>query len=88
MAARDVFEMDPRRLVFYNLTSNEAVASTRDTKSLKEAEEEVLEVASQIRAQSFPAKPEWHCKYCDFKPICPEFEQLVTIRPAAPEMAD
>jgi ATP-dependent DNA helicase UvrD/PcrA len=82
MAARDVLEMEPERLTFYNLTSNEAVSAARDAKALKQAEKKVLEVAGMIRAREFPPNPGWACRNCEFRPICPEHEQLVTL-PAA-----
>ena len=40
LAAREVLDLDPVRLVFYNLMTNEAVASTRDAKALKETKAE------------------------------------------------
>ena len=43
--------------MFYNLTTNEAVATTRDAKALDKASEKIAEVADQIRAEDFPAKP-------------------------------
>ncbi len=80
MAARDVLGLDPERLVFYNLTTNEAVATARDKKALDKAAGKVAEVADRIRAADFPAKPGYACRYCDFKPLCPAHEQLVSIR--------
>jgi DNA helicase II / ATP-dependent DNA helicase PcrA len=81
MAARDVLDLEPERLVFYYLVNNEAVATTRDAKSLKAAKEKIAEVADQIRAGEFPAKPGFMCSYCDFKPLCPAHEQLISIEP-------
>ncbi len=80
LAARDVLEMEPERLVFYNLTTNEPVAATRDAKALEKAQDRVAEVADRIRAGDFPAKPGYICRYCDFRPLCPAHEHLVTIR--------
>jgi ATP-dependent DNA helicase UvrD/PcrA len=83
LAAEEILELKPERLVLYNLTSNEAVESTRDSKALKETRAKIAEVADLIRARDFPAKPGFMCKYCDYKPICPAHEQLVSIRGAA-----
>jgi DNA helicase-2/ATP-dependent DNA helicase PcrA len=80
MAARDVLELEPERLVFYNLTTNEPVTTTRDAKSLDKARERVAEVADRIRAKDFPAKAGFICRYCDYRPLCPAHEQLVSIR--------
>jgi putative RecB family exonuclease len=84
LAAEEVLEVDPVRLIFYNLTTNEPVAATRDPQSLAKTRETIAEVASQIRAGNFPAAPGFYCSYCDFKLLCPAHEQLLSIEPAAP----
>jgi DNA helicase-2/ATP-dependent DNA helicase PcrA len=83
LAAQDVLDLEPARLVFYNLTSNEPVATERDAKSLEKTKQKISEVADQIRAGDFPARPGFLCGYCDYKPLCPAHEQLISIRPAA-----
>jgi len=82
LAAREVLELEPKRLVLYYLMSNEAVATTRDAKSLAAAKKKIGEVADQIRAGDFSGKPGFGCGYCDFKPLCPSHEQLIPIRSA------
>lgn len=82
LAAREVFDLAPKRLVFYNLMTNEPVATTRDSKSLAATKQKIAEVADQIRAGEFSAKPGFWCGYCDFKPLCPAHEQLISIAPA------
>ena len=80
LAAQDVLDQEPGRLVFYNLTNNEAVESTRDAKALAAAKARIAEVADQIRAGEFSPKRGYACGHCDYKPLCPEHEQLVTIQ--------
>jgi RecB family exonuclease len=82
LAAQEVLDLDPTRLVFYNLATNEAVAATRDAKALKETKESIAEVADLIRAKEFTPKPGFGCNFCDYKPLCPAHEQLITIRSA------
>ncbi|MGD0402227.1 MAG: ATP-dependent DNA helicase [Candidatus Acidiferrales bacterium] len=82
LAAEEVLELKPERLVFYNLTTNEAVASERDAKALARTKQTIYEVAGQIRAGEFPAKPSFLCVSCDYKPLCPAHEQLISIQPA------
>jgi DNA helicase II / ATP-dependent DNA helicase PcrA len=82
LATRELLEVEPARLVFYNLMTNEAVVSTRDANSLKETRQKIAEVADQIRSGEFPAKPGFLCGYCDFKPLCPAHEQLISIQPS------
>jgi ATP-dependent DNA helicase UvrD/PcrA len=81
LAAREIFDATPKRLVFYNLVTNEPVATTRDAKALAEAAQKIAEVADQIRAGEFSPKPGFSCSYCDFKPLCPAHEQLIPIQP-------
>src|ERR1700723_3571084 len=80
LAAEEVLDLDPVRLVFYNLMTNEALAATRDAKALKETKEKIAEVADLIRAREFSAKPGFGCRFCDYKPLCPAHEQLISIR--------
>src|SRR5271156_6531363 len=82
LAAEEVLELKPERLVFYNLTTNEAVTSERDAKALEKTKQTIYEVAGKIRAGEFPAKPSFLCVYCDYKPLCPAHEQLISIQPA------
>ncbi|MFY9691910.1 MAG: ATP-dependent DNA helicase [Candidatus Acidiferrales bacterium] len=81
LAAREALDLEPTRLVFYNLVNNEAVATTRDEKALAATKQKIAEVADLIRAHEFPAKPGFACGFCDYKTICPAHETLVTIRP-------
>jgi len=83
IAAEEVLELNPARLVFYNLTTNEAVATTRDKKAMAKTKQTIAEVADRIRAKDFSARPSYHCKYCNFEPLCPAHEQLISIRPAS-----
>ncbi len=80
LAAREVLDLDPVRLVFYNLMTNESVATTRDAKALDGTKKKIAEVADLIRAGEFPAKPGYGCGFCDYKPICPAHEQLISIQ--------
>jgi DNA helicase-2/ATP-dependent DNA helicase PcrA len=80
LAAREVLDLNPVRLTFYNLTTNEPVSVSRDDKQLKEARGKVVETASQIRAGEFAAAAGFYCKNCEFQLLCPAHEQLVQIR--------
>jgi DNA helicase II / ATP-dependent DNA helicase PcrA len=82
LAAQEVLDLDPTRLTFYNLVTNEAVAGTRDANALKKTRECIAEVADLIRAKEFPAKPGFGCNFCDYRPLCPAHEQLISVRPA------
>ena len=88
LAAEDVLELKPERLVFYNLTTNEPVATQRDAKALAKTRQTIAQVADQIRAGDFTAKPSFLCNYCDFRPLCPAHEQLISIQPVQKESSE
>jgi DNA helicase-2/ATP-dependent DNA helicase PcrA len=76
LAARDQMHFNPTRLTFYSLTNNEPVRSVRTLRDLDLVVSEIREVAAQIRRQSFPPKPGFGCKYCDYVLICPAHEEI------------
>ncbi|MGB6197915.1 MAG: ATP-dependent DNA helicase [Candidatus Acidiferrales bacterium] len=82
LAAREVFGEQVARLVFYNVQNNQSVAATRDAKQLARAEEDMQEVAAEIRAGNFPTKIGFSCKACEFRLICPAHDRGAK---AAPE---
>jgi DNA helicase II / ATP-dependent DNA helicase PcrA len=84
LAAVEILERAAGRLVFYNLTNNEAVESTRDAKALEATKAKISEVADRIRAGDFSAKRGFSCGFCDYKALCPEHEELVTISVGVP----
>jgi DNA helicase-2/ATP-dependent DNA helicase PcrA len=75
LAARDLLEWDPVRLVFYNLQNNETVASAPDAKQLAKAQSDVQDAAMRIRAGEFPPDKGFWCKNCDYRLLCPAHEQ-------------
>jgi ATP-dependent DNA helicase UvrD/PcrA len=75
LAAREVYGENVARLIFYNVQNNESVGTTRDAKQLGRAEEDVQEVAAEIRAGHFPAKLGYACKACEFRLICPAHDR-------------
>jgi DNA helicase II / ATP-dependent DNA helicase PcrA len=77
LAAKEIFEWNPVRLVFHYLQNNEIQVTTRDAKQLDEAQKIVQEAATDIRAGKFPAKPGFICRNCAYKPICPAHEEAM-----------
>ena len=84
LAAQEILDITPQRLVFHNLVTNERVATARDAKALAATKQKIAETADLIRAGEFSPKPGFSCNYCDFKPLCPAHEQLISIRLADP----
>jgi DNA helicase-2/ATP-dependent DNA helicase PcrA len=77
LAAKEIFEWNPVRLVFHYLQNNQIQVTTRDAKQLDEAQKIVLEAAADIRAGEFPPNPGFVCRSCAYKPICPSHEEAV-----------
>jgi DNA helicase-2/ATP-dependent DNA helicase PcrA len=75
LAAKEIFEWNPVRLVFHYLQTNQIQVTTRDANQLEEAQQIVLEAASDIRAGQFSAKPGFSCRTCAYRPICPAHEE-------------
>ena len=75
IAAKEIFELNPVRLVFHYLQDNKRQTTTRSPKQLAEAQKTVQEVAAEIRAGQFEAKPGFQCRACAYRPICPAHEE-------------
>jgi DNA helicase II / ATP-dependent DNA helicase PcrA len=78
MAAKEIFEWNPERLVFHYLQDNSTVVSTRDAKQMADAEKIIQETADDIRAKHFPPKPGFACRSCAYALICPAHEESLT----------
>ncbi len=78
LAAREIFELNPVRLIFHYLLNNQVQATTRDAKQLDDAQKIVLEAAEDIRAGEFAAKPGFVCRSCAYRPICPAHEEALS----------
>jgi DNA helicase-2/ATP-dependent DNA helicase PcrA len=78
LAAKEIFEWNPVRLVFHYLQNNSIQVTTRDSKQIGEAEKIVQETAADIRAKQFPAKPGFVCRSCAYQLICPAHEEALT----------
>jgi DNA helicase II / ATP-dependent DNA helicase PcrA len=79
LAAKEIFELNPVRLVFHYLQNNQMQVTTRDAKQLDEAQKIVQEAAADIRAKEFSAKPGFACRSCAYKPICPAHEEALSV---------
>lgn len=77
LAAKEIFEWNPVRLVFHYLQNNQTQVTTRDSKQIDGAEKIIQETAADIRAKEFPAKPGFACRSCAYKPICPAHEEAL-----------
>jgi DNA helicase II / ATP-dependent DNA helicase PcrA len=79
LAAQEILELNPVRLLFHHLQNNQVQATTRGAKQLEEAQNIVLEAAGDIRAGQFPAKAGFICRSCAYRPICPAHEEALSV---------
>jgi len=75
LAAREKWDYEAERLVFYNVADNSEVVSKRDARQLAEACQRVAEVAEEIKAGNFDPKPGFHCGWCAYRNLCPATEE-------------
>jgi len=78
LAAREIFEWNPVRLVFHYLQNNETQVTARDSKQIDQAEKIIQETAADIRAKEFPPKPGFSCRGCAYKLVCPAHEEALS----------
>jgi DNA helicase-2/ATP-dependent DNA helicase PcrA len=79
IAAKEILELNPVRLVFHYLQNNEIQATTRNAKQLDEAQKIIQEAAADIRAGEFSPKPGYACRTCAYEPICPAHEEALSV---------
>jgi DNA helicase-2/ATP-dependent DNA helicase PcrA len=76
LAAREVLDFAPARLVFHYLQDNSRVETSREEKDLKKTRQIISETAANIRAGDFSPDPGlFKCRNCAFRAICPAHEQ-------------
>jgi RecB family exonuclease len=75
LAGRELWGAVPKELVIYNLEDNSEVSSRRTERALADLEKKVTDVAAGITAGDFHEAPGFHCRWCDFRNVCPAHEQ-------------
>jgi DNA helicase-2/ATP-dependent DNA helicase PcrA len=70
-------DLTPKELVLVNVQDSSHAVSVRTPKQLESAREEIEEAAEGIAAGRFDPKPGQHCRWCDYRRLCPATEQRV-----------
>jgi ATP-dependent DNA helicase UvrD/PcrA len=73
----------PRELVLVNVQDNSQALSTRSSRQLDAAKGKIQDAAEGIASGEFDPKPGNHCRWCDYRQLCPATEQRVFL-PAGP----
>ena len=71
VAAKEALGLNPKKLTLYFVETGEKISTTRTDKQLEEKKLEAKEVMQNIRDGKFQPNPGMHCKWCDYKDICP-----------------
>ncbi len=79
MAAKSLWGLLPERLVLYNVADNSTVESQRTEAQLETARERIHDVAERIARGEFDPKPDYHCRRCLYRGLCPATEQDVAL---------
>lgn len=69
--------LSPRELVLVNVQDNTMAVAGRTPKQLDTAREKIEDAAEGIRRGQFDPRPGQHCRWCDYRNLCPATEQRV-----------
>ena len=71
--------LTPLELVLVNVQDNSQAVASRTAKQLEAAQTKIGEAAAGIAAGEFDPAPGSHCRWCDFRRLCPATEQPVYV---------
>ena len=69
--------LTPKELVLVNVQDSSQASTFRTAKQLNDAQQEIQEAAEGIAHGQFEPTPGQHCRWCDFRRLCPATEQRV-----------
>jgi DNA helicase-2/ATP-dependent DNA helicase PcrA len=69
--------LTPRELVLVNVQDNSHAVAGRTAKQLESARAEIDRAAEGIARGEFDPEPGQHCRWCDYRRLCPATEQRV-----------
>jgi RecB family exonuclease len=82
LACKEVLKLNPTRLSFYYINPNKKVTTTRSEEDFENIKKAIIDAGHKILNEEFDAAPGRLCKWCDYQPICPEWDKDYA---AAPE---
>lgn len=71
IGAKEALGYEAKALSLYFIEANQKLTTTRTTRDIEETKEKLKETISKIKSGAFNPDPGMHCKWCDFKNICP-----------------
>jgi superfamily I DNA/RNA helicase/RecB family exonuclease len=88
LAAHEKWGYRVDQLVFHNLLENVSVISRRTGVQLEGARLKVDEVAQNIAAGNFKAKPGFYCAFCPYRNLCPATEKRLYSIPTVKKVSN
>ncbi len=67
-------ENRPVKLSLYYLRHNEKLSAIRDNQYIKETQEKILDLISQIKKSAFEPRANPLCDWCQYQPLCPLYK--------------
>ena len=72
LAAKEVFNLEPRKISFYYLQKNQALSFDQNRSDFEETRAQIEDLVKLVRKGDFTPDPSQHkCGICDFKSLCP-----------------
>ena len=75
IAAKEVFGINPKELIYHYLNENHKISFLGTEKEIEKTREKIIQEIEEIKTSDFKATPGWQCSYCDFKDICDSAER-------------
>jgi DNA helicase-2/ATP-dependent DNA helicase PcrA len=70
IAAKEVFGIKPKELIYHYLNENHKISFLGTEKEIEKMKEKIIQEIEEMKNSDFKATPGWQCSYCDFKDIC------------------
>ncbi|HJN84859.1 MAG TPA: ATP-dependent DNA helicase [Patescibacteria group bacterium] len=71
LAAREIFNLEPKKLTFHYLKDNSRISFIGSDEELDSLRDTIMETIDGIRGRRFEPTPGFMCRFCDFRDICP-----------------
>ena len=72
LAAKEVFQLEPKRVSFYFLRNNQKLSFDQEEGVLEKTRQKIADLMAEIQASDFaPTPAQAKCRRCEFRNLCP-----------------
>ena len=72
LAAKEVFQLEPKRVSFYFLRNNQKLSFDQEEGTLEQTRQKLTELMAEIQSSDFaPTPAQAKCRRCEFRNLCP-----------------